>query len=86
MEVANYIIVHGWAHRLMPNNSIQSTKAVATKEEVRIDYLEWQERGHDSMDLTGADEAEIRSQLQRLNTIFFDNSVRVPTSEQPVVQ
>lgn len=86
MQAANVVIVHGFAHRLMQNGSIESTPVVTSETGNYISDSDWQVRGGNSMDHTGADLSEIFSQLQRLNAIFYDNNVRVPTSEPLVPQ
>ena len=79
----NILIAHGHAFRLMRNNIIESTPVKVSGSSTVIDDSQWQQRAARELDLTGADESEIKTQLTRLNAIFFDNKARTPKADDP---
>ena len=77
----NFVICHGYAHRLMETGGIQSAPVDTTEDGDVIVYgKDWAVRTAESMDLSGGDEFTIRETLGQFSHIFVDGMVRRPSS------
>ena len=80
----NAIIAHGYAHRLLRNNTLESTP-MTRKGDIGDS---WRPRSTDEMDLSGGDIDLIRQMLERLSFVFPTDERRLPVQagkkEEPV--
>lgn len=70
----NIVIAHGYAHRLLRNNIIESTPYAGQDE----GFLVWKQRSAEEMDLSGGDVELIRRTLELFGHIFPSNEQRLP--------
>jgi hypothetical protein len=77
-----FIVAHGYAHRLLNNGIVESTKVREVRDqEGQTIYAfrdPWQAKLPSQMDLSGGDFELIRLTLDRFRAIFFDDGPRTP--------
>lgn len=78
--MASVLISHGFAHRLLHGNIIESTPVlkINRKDGLVVDNEKWMQRQPDDMDLSGGDYELIKSTLEHLAFVFPTGARRTP--------
>ena len=75
--MANYLIAHGWAFRILANGIMESTRVELEGDQISVDEKGWTYRVPETMDLSGADCEHIRNQLSLNAQMFQEGRVRI---------